>query len=248
MGQFGQGRAQRGDHRFLIGFMGEPQRLFPLPLRFDRLEIGGDGQVHVEHGGLDEAGDRLAGLFRRRAAAGQQALGPLLANDGPDQVVGDEGVAADVPARLQADARVGLADGADGPLIILGELGLGDDVPVGLLAPAGRGDVGIVPEVPAGLRRAPDLVVEARQGLGDFRLDQRAQGAQGSAGAGAQSHERRALFQQLIVGHAPSDDSRIRIEGHGYRNMKITRIGVRRFISGPRGDQAPWRSSHALSA
>ncbi len=104
-------------------------------------------------------------------------------------MIEDEGVAADVPARLQADPGMGLADSVDVLEVLVAEVGIGDDAPVGPLAPLGALHLGFVPEHGPHLRLMADLVVERVQRLGHFALNERFESPQRGAARGIELHE-----------------------------------------------------------
>ena len=85
-------------------------------------------------------------------------------------------VAADIPARLEPDARVGLADFFHGADVIVGVIGGGDEGPMALLGALGHRHVAFVGEEFLGRRSRRHLIVEDLQRRPDRMSDQRLQG------------------------------------------------------------------------
>jgi hypothetical protein len=110
-------------------------------------------------------------------------LGPTRLHDRGDQVLQDEGVAADIPARFQADPGMDLADLGDGIQVGLVKAGGGDLVPMRELLVSGAGHFLRVGEEVHGLGPGLDFRVQRvqrqRQGGQQHRL-QRAEPAEES--------------------------------------------------------------------
>ncbi len=127
LGQGIQGLAQGGDHlalaRLGLSLCGGDLVAFGL----ERVQIGGDGQLHVQQGALVQFGQSLAGLTVV-GGAGEWLARPH--RHRLDQFAQQHAVAADVPARLQPDAGVGAADDGDGPGVVVVDASCDDGVPV----------------------------------------------------------------------------------------------------------------------
>ncbi|MNK89120.1 hypothetical protein D3C87_1091180 [compost metagenome] len=191
LGQVVQGGAQGADHLCLARLRLVMRGLNLVALLLQDFEIDGDGQVHVQHDPLGQLGDALGGDAVMLALVGPELPGAL--GDGAGQVGQDDAVAADVPARLQADAGVDMADGAHG----LGVVGVGatvdDGVPVPHLRLAGGGDVRLFAEEATRERLGAHPVVEGGQGDRRFAAQQRAHGAIAGRSR-TQAHEFHAMF------------------------------------------------------
>jgi hypothetical protein len=120
--------------------------------------------------------------------------------DRGNQAGDQEGVAADVEARLQAQAVVGLADAPDRGDVGLVEAALEDDLPVfelgvtGVLLDLGVGEEG------RGLGEAVDVPVEALENDRQLLLEPGFRGAQGGAGRRVDLGEGEPFLQE-IAGH-----------------------------------------------
>lgn len=84
-----------------------------------------------------------------------------------------QGIAADVPTGLQADARMGLSHRGDTVDVAIVKLCRRDDAPVTFLAFLGTLKVLLVAEEGGRFRCAPDLLVEDIQGRADVLADAR---------------------------------------------------------------------------
>jgi hypothetical protein len=158
-------------------------------------------------------------------AAEQAALGPL-GQHGADQVLGHQGVAADVPARLQPGADMGLADALDAVGVVRTVLGGGQLAPMVALAGLGAVHLGAAGEHLAHLGIGADLVVEAVERGVDLGVDHRLGGLQRRPRAVIKPHEGHALVELLIDAHATAPSSEIRKDQRGDL-ISLTEIEIR---------------------
>ncbi len=190
--QLGHARADRiGDQRPLLRLR--------FRLTFDarflrRVHVDGDGEVHVEQDRLDQRSERLSGLGRPiLASTAHEPLGPSVGHDGLDQVIENDCVAADVPARLQADARMRETDGADLGDVAIVEVAGADGRPVIGLCALGPRHVGFVLEEVPHLRGCAQLAVELVEASGQLAVDERLEGTDALAALGIELHELHAI-------------------------------------------------------
>jgi hypothetical protein len=177
--------------------IGDQGALLLLRLRFaletgllGRLDVDGYREIHVEHHGLDQRCERFAGLSGSvLAAAAHEPLGPGLADDGLDQVVEDDGVAADVPARLQADAGMREADRAHFGHVALVEGAGADRRPVVDLGTLGPRHVRVVLEEALDLGRCAQALVELVEASRQLPIDDPLQLADALAALAVELHE-----------------------------------------------------------
>src|SRR5690606_2588056 len=109
-------------------------------------------------------------------------------------------VAADVPARLEAEARMRTADPGAGSFVIGAKIAVGDDVPVRLLEALGRRHVGIGLEEVRNLRSPADLAIELGQGRTDSAGERRLQVPNLLTRGRIKSNERKTVFERRPVG------------------------------------------------
>ena len=161
------------------------------------LQIDADGEVHVEHRRLHERRDLGADIRRRPAAEpARRAI-----EQRGDQLVDQEGVAADVPARLQAERAVGAPDLGDRGGIGLVERRLGDQRPVLHLPPAGVLHAGGRGEQLRHLRRTANVLIELVERARHAGLDHRLQLAQMPARLRIDAHERHTFCRRVVGSH-----------------------------------------------
>ena len=165
------------------------------------LAIDGDRHVHVEHHGLQYARDdrsHLVGLlFRPREEAARR---PVLADDGADQVLEEERIAADVPFRLETDPRMHRTDGAHLFGIGVAEIGGGDMAPVLHLHALGVLHVVVGSKELPEFRRLLDLHVEPVQPLRQFTVDHGLEAAQVVAVRLVETDEGPAFVDIVLAG------------------------------------------------
>jgi hypothetical protein len=128
-----------------------------VSLFLERFQIDGDGIIHVEHRRLDDGGQ----LFGKRLSllTGKERW-PLLFHEATDELRHDKRIAADIPARLQADAGMGAADGSNTIHIALVEIAARKIAPMFLLALLGVAHMGLVGEEACYRRGLCKLAVE----------------------------------------------------------------------------------------
>jgi hypothetical protein len=178
---------------FTLGFQG-------VALVLQQIEIGRDGQFHVQEHGLGQ-GRQAVGQLAVGLGAVEQALGAL-GDHGADQFLGHQGVAADVPLRLQVGVDVGAADPFDVADIGVAVIGLGDPTPVSGLRALGAGHVGVIAKLGAGLGKGPHLIIELVERPGDLGVDHRLDRAQGRTRTLVEAHEGHTLIQLRVRAHA----------------------------------------------
>jgi hypothetical protein len=106
--------------------------LFELQaLLLERFEIHRNGIIHIEHGGLDDCGNLLR---KHLALLARKHRRPLLVHQPLDQIAHQQRIAADVPARLETDSGMRLADGHDAIDVGFVEISAGEIRPVIFLA------------------------------------------------------------------------------------------------------------------
>ena len=196
--QLAQGRRQgaHGDGLLLFGLLPSGFRLHPF--RFQGFEIDRNGQVHVQQGRLDEDRNRLGGVLR----LGPPGQGrPVLGHRRVDELLKDQGVAADVPLGLQAQAGMGLANGPHALGVLVPELALGDNAPVIGLTALSPGHMAVVLEELLHLRGLADLAVEDIKGWTDGLGDKAAQPTEPFNRAGVETNEFETLLYLRRLGH-----------------------------------------------
>ena len=200
-GEIGEALAdpRNGERR---GFLRRLARRFGLlALQFQRLEIGGDGEIHVEENRLEHRPDGGAGLLALgRRAPLHHALGPEFGDDRLGQRVRDEGVAADVPAGIEADARMRVADAAHLLHELVVERRGRDRLPVFDLRGLGAGDMRLAGEEAANLRHVAQPIVEEIEGARQFLVEQGLERAQFLPGGGVELHEIKPGRELVLVG------------------------------------------------
>ncbi|MDR6869455.1 hypothetical protein J2Y55_000448 [Bosea sp. BE125] len=127
---------------------------------FRCLEIDRDGVVHVEQGGLDDGRNLARTLACARALPAEGVSGPARFQHAGDQFLQDQGIAANIPAWLQPDPGMDLADGGDGIDIGLVECAIRHSLPVALLSLLCAFDMLLAGEEAACLREGPGLAVK----------------------------------------------------------------------------------------
>nr|WP_197280806.1 hypothetical protein [Bosea vaviloviae] len=127
---------------------------------FRGLEIDRDGVVHIEQGGLHDRADLGCAVGCACDLAAKAVLGPAGDQHIGDDLLEDQRIATNIPARLKADAGMDLAHRGDGGDIVLVELAAGDAIPMRGLALLGGLDVLFAAEETLRLRRIPELRIE----------------------------------------------------------------------------------------
>ena len=155
-----QSRRRILNHPRLFGF-----GLCALLIRLQALGLGGfqiqrNDEVHVEHGGLHDAGQRPRQSLAVIALRKQRPRLGVGCDDRLDQPFQDQGVAADIPARLQADPGVGLADAAHALDIGRVKGARGEQAPVSRLGVLGPRDLAFRAEEAGHVRRRANLGVK----------------------------------------------------------------------------------------
>ncbi len=168
-------------------------------------QIAGDSQFHVQEDRLVQR-DEAIGQFAVGLGVAEQAFGAL-GDHRADQLFSDDGVAANIPARLQLGPHMGPSDALDIAQVVGAIVGGDDASPVSGLGALGCGDMSIVAEFSPGLGKGADLAVEAAERAGDLGLDDRLQGSQRDAVALVKPHEGHALIQLGVRAHAIDSDS-----------------------------------------
>ncbi|MCY1299356.1 hypothetical protein D9M70_488800 [compost metagenome] len=155
-----------------------------------RIHVDGDRQIHIEEDALDEARQHRAHVFGRGGLARKQTgLRPVRTNDFGNQMFGDQRIAADVPARLKADARVDLADGADLGTVLFIEIGVGDVCPVTDLRALGAVDMAVGRKEPFRLGRRLHLAIELVERRLQLLFKDRLQRLEARSGGIVERHE-----------------------------------------------------------
>ncbi len=111
------------------------------------------------------------------------------------QIGQNDAVATDIPARLQSDTGMDLADGAYGFSIFRIGAAFDNRLPVALLGGVGRLDVGFVAEEAHGLRLFTRTVIKRIKRLGQCAFDNRPHSAVAGRRSG-QTHEIHTVFQR----------------------------------------------------
>ncbi len=124
----------------------------PPPLFVEGFEIARYAVIHIEHDRLDDDGDGFGRVFGVIFRAPQQAR-PMVRHQRADKALRHQRIGADVPARLEPEARMHLADRLYGLNIGLAIFGRADDRPVLLLPALGGAHMRLVAEKGAELRR-----------------------------------------------------------------------------------------------
>ena len=124
----------------------------------------------------------------------------MLCDDALDDGLQDQRIAADIPARLEAEAGMRAADRRDGIDIIRVELRRGDQLPMLDLAPLGALDMRLAGKEPCRLGRGTRLAVEGVERAVERGGDCRQRPQQRLALAGVEIDEPEAFIQLLRLG------------------------------------------------
>ena len=154
-----------GDERALLPERFPPGFLGLARARLQSLQIDGDGEIHVEHRRLHEGSTIASAMPSGRLLVICKRRGHCSLDDGADDLLHHQRIAADIPSRLQADAGVGLADLLHAADVVVVVFGGGDDRPVPLLRALGHRHLAIVGEEFRGRRSRRHLIVEDLQRL-----------------------------------------------------------------------------------
>ena len=88
---------------------------------FGGFDVDGNREIHIQHHSLHQRAKALADVFRPPPLAPErEALLPRIVQDGFDEVLNDNRISTNVPARFKPDARMSLADLANiGEILII---------------------------------------------------------------------------------------------------------------------------------
>ncbi len=153
-------------HRLLLGDVG-------------RIHVNRYGQVHVEEDRLDEAAEPGGKLLRLDFLTAEQALlRPERANRLRQQVLDDQRIAADIPARLKPDTRVNVTDRRHFCGVVADEVTRGDIGPVPELRVLRAVHMGVVRKEMVHFRAVAHDGIELVQRRAELLLDEGLQAAQ----------------------------------------------------------------------